>query len=58
MRGNQRALEYLAGFDDRRFYDLFTTPRAQWSVAVEQVAHAEHLSPFAAWAALGGRTDY
>ena len=47
-----------AGFDDRRFYDLFTTPRERWAVAVAQVVHVDAVSPFTAWAARPDRTDY
>lgn len=47
-----------AGFDDRAFYDLFTTPREQWPVPVGQVAHAAATSPFAAWAQHPDRTQY
>jgi tRNA(Arg) A34 adenosine deaminase TadA len=47
-----------AGFDDRAFYDLFSTPREQWAVAVRQVVHVDAAAPFGAWAAHPGRTDY
>lgn len=47
-----------AGFDDRAFYDLFATPREQWAVAVDQVAHVRATSPFTAWGAREDRTEY
>ena len=47
-----------AGFDDRAFYDLFTTPRERWAVSVRQVPHARAVAPFTAWGARTDRTDY
>lgn len=46
------------GFDDREFYDLFTTPRTSWSVPVDLVALPTSAAPFDAWLAKGDRTHY
>ena len=38
-----------SGFDDRAFYDVFATPRAEWPLPVDQVPHAGRATPFTAW---------
>ncbi|GAB3477674.1 nucleoside deaminase [Amycolatopsis cihanbeyliensis] len=40
-----------AGFDDREFYDLFSTPRETWPLTVAQLASARPTEPFEAWQA-------
>ncbi|HVK26003.1 MAG TPA: nucleoside deaminase [Actinokineospora sp.] len=47
-----------AGFDDRRFYDVFTQPRASWPVAVDHIRTGAELDPFTAWEARPDRVDY
>ncbi|WP_300679872.1 nucleoside deaminase [Nocardioides sp.] len=46
------------GFDDRAFYDLFATPRDQWSMRVDALRLDSSFAPFAAWQRHDGRTDY
>lgn len=46
------------GFDDRAFYELFATPREQWSMGVEVLAIDERDAPFDAWRAKPDRVDY
>jgi guanine deaminase len=46
------------GFDDRVFYELFETPRDRWDVVVEGLRPSNAATPFDAWLAHGGRTDY
>lgn len=46
------------GFDDLAFYELFSTPRGEWGVQVEQRDAATQFRPFAAWLALDERTNY
>lgn len=46
------------GFDDRVFYELFETPRDRWDVVVEGLRPSNATTPFDAWLAHGGRTDY
>ncbi|WP_436497647.1 nucleoside deaminase [Actinokineospora sp. HUAS TT18] len=47
-----------AGFDDRRFYDVFAQPRASWPVSVDNIRTGGELEPFAAWKARPDRVDY
>jgi tRNA(Arg) A34 adenosine deaminase TadA len=47
-----------AGFDDLAFYDLFDTPRDQWTVPVLQQATPTATEPFDAWLAKPDRVDY
>jgi tRNA(Arg) A34 adenosine deaminase TadA len=46
------------GFDDLAFYELFATPREQWSMTVTTTATADPAAPFAAWLAKPDRVDY
>jgi guanine deaminase len=46
------------GFDDLAFYALFSTPRADWPMAVTSVAVTAPTAPFAAWQAKPDRVDY
>ncbi|WP_275403736.1 nucleoside deaminase [Nocardioides jishulii] len=46
------------GFDDRRFYELFTRPRAEWEVAVKSLRLPEAEMPFHAWRAREDRHLY
>jgi guanine deaminase len=46
------------GFDDRAFYELFETPRTEWSVPVQQHRSPTAPAPFDAWLASVGRVDY
>lgn len=47
-----------AGFDDRRFYDVFTQPRRTWPIAVDNIRTGTEHTPFAAWEARPDRVDY
>ncbi|WP_034273451.1 nucleoside deaminase [Haloechinothrix halophila] len=47
-----------AGFDDLAFYDLFETPRAEWSVPVLAIETEDHTAPFDAWLAKDDRVAY
>lgn len=46
------------GFDDREFYELFSTPRSEWSMAVANVRLPSAPAPFDAWLAHEDRTAY
>jgi guanine deaminase len=46
------------GFDDLAFYDLFDTPRDQWSLPVGQRSTPSATAPFDAWLAKTDRVDY
>jgi len=46
------------GFDDLAFYDLFDTPRDQWSLPVGQRTTPPATAPFDAWLAKTDRVDY
>ena len=46
------------GFDDRAFYDLFATPREEWSVPVQQQRDENSPAPFDAWLASAQRVRY
>ncbi len=48
----------VAGFDDRAFYELFGTPRAQWPLSVEQISGEGSTAPFRAWTARPNRVEY
>ncbi|MEU6893334.1 nucleoside deaminase [Streptomyces sp. NPDC046557] len=49
----------VAGFDDRKFYDLFEkTPAAMWPMSVEQLLLPNRTAPFEAWLAKTDRIDY
>lgn len=46
------------GFDDREFYELFSTPRASWRLPIDSVRLPESPAPFDAWLAHEERTGY
>ena len=50
------------GFDDRAFYDLFGTGRANehhdWPTRVDELRIPQAYDPFDAWLAKQDRTDY
>jgi guanine deaminase len=46
------------GFDDLAFYELFDTPRDQWSLPVRQLSTSSATAPFDAWLAKSDRVDY
>jgi len=46
------------GFDDRTFYEVFSTPREEWDVVVEQQRDDRSPAPFDAWLASVQRVDY
>lgn len=46
------------GFDDRAFYDLFSTDRAEWPTPVVEIDVPNELTPFQAWLAKTDRVDY
>jgi tRNA(Arg) A34 adenosine deaminase TadA len=46
------------GFDDLAFYDLFDTPRDQWSLPIGQLPTPAATAPFDAWLAKPDRVDY
>jgi tRNA(Arg) A34 adenosine deaminase TadA len=49
----------VAGFDDRRFYDLFEKrPASMWPMAVDQLDLPNRTAPFDAWVAKADRVDY
>ncbi|MYV97551.1 nucleoside deaminase [Streptomyces sp. SID3343] len=49
----------VAGFDDRKFYDLFEKqPESMWPMAVEQLDLPNRTAPFDAWLAKSDRIDY
>ncbi|MFI1582463.1 nucleoside deaminase [Embleya sp. NPDC020630] len=49
----------VAGFDDRKFYDLFEKkPRSMWPTRVEQLELPHRTAPFDAWLAKSDRVDY
>jgi tRNA(Arg) A34 adenosine deaminase TadA len=47
-----------AGFDDRRFYDVFAQPRNTWPIAVDNIRTGAERDPFTAWQARPDRVDY
>jgi guanine deaminase len=47
-----------AGFDDRAFYEVFTSPPEQWPLTVEQVPGQNATLPFQAWNRHPNRTTY
>jgi guanine deaminase len=47
-----------AGFDDRAFYDVFTSPRATWPLTVEQIPGEGSTLPFKHWTARPDRITY
>ncbi|MBB1255976.1 nucleoside deaminase [Streptomyces alkaliterrae] len=49
----------VAGFDDRKFYDLFEKrPASMWPAKVEQLDLPNRTAPFDAWLAKSDRVDY
>ncbi|QES58172.1 tRNA-specific adenosine deaminase [Streptomyces venezuelae] len=49
----------VAGFDDRKFYDLFEKqPASQWPLAIEHLDLPNRTAPFDAWVAKTDRIDY
>lgn len=49
----------VAGFDDRKFYDLFEKkPASMWPLRVEQLDLPNRTAPFDAWLAKSDRVDY
>ncbi|MBT2488454.1 nucleoside deaminase [Streptomyces sp. ISL-96] len=49
----------VAGFDDRKFYDLFEKqPASMWPMPVEQLDLPNRTAPFDAWLAKSDRIDY
>ncbi|KAA1426023.1 nucleoside deaminase [Nocardioides antri] len=46
------------GFDDRAFYDLFATPRSEWSMPVSPHPLPNGFAPFEAWLAKDDRIRY
>lgn len=48
-----------AGFDDRKFYDLFETrPGSDWPTGIERLDMPNRTAPFDAWRAKPDRVDY
>ena len=47
-----------AGFDDLAFYNLFVTPRSQWTVKVAHCPLPDSDTPFDAWLSRSGRIEY
>ncbi|MFC7310350.1 nucleoside deaminase [Streptomyces monticola] len=49
----------VAGFDDRKFYDLFEKKAAElWPAAIERIDLPNRTAPFDAWLAKSDRIDY
>ncbi|MHC0428930.1 nucleoside deaminase [Streptomyces sp. O3] len=49
----------VAGFDDRKFYDLFEKrPQSAWPATIEQLVLPNRTAPFDAWLAKSDRVDY
>jgi guanine deaminase len=49
----------VAGFDDRKFYDLFEKrPASMWPASVKQLDLPNRTAPFDAWLAKSDRIDY
>ena len=47
-----------AGFDDRRFHDLFGARRDQWPIELRQLRTGDENTPFDAWLAKPDRVEY
>jgi tRNA(Arg) A34 adenosine deaminase TadA len=47
-----------AGFDDRAFYDVFTSPQQTWPLTLEQVVGEGATLPFKHWMARPNRVEY
>ncbi|HLL35882.1 nucleoside deaminase [Streptomyces sp. NPDC052773] len=49
----------VAGFDDRKFYDLFEKqPASMWPMSIERLDLPNRTAPFDAWLAKADRIDY
>jgi tRNA(Arg) A34 adenosine deaminase TadA len=49
----------VAGFDDRKFYDLFEKkPTSMWPMQIERLDLTNRTAPFDAWLAKSDRIDY
>ncbi|MGW7412557.1 nucleoside deaminase [Streptomyces sp. NPDC054863] len=49
----------VAGFDDRKFYDLFEKkPQSMWPAQIVQLEVENRTAPFDAWLAKTDRVDY
>ncbi|MFI9150222.1 nucleoside deaminase [Streptomyces sp. NPDC053367] len=49
----------VAGFDDRKFYDLFEKqPASMWPMAVERLSLPNRTEPFDTWLAKADRVEY
>jgi guanine deaminase len=46
------------GFDDREFYELFSTPRESWHIQIDAQRPHNAAEPFDAWLSHDHRTDY
>ena len=47
-----------AGFDDRAFYEVFTSPQESWPLTVEHVGGARATWPFEQWNTKPDRIEY
>jgi guanine deaminase len=47
-----------AGFDDRAFYEVFTSPQAEWPLAVEHLRAPHATLPFDTWNTQPDRVEY
>lgn len=47
-----------AGFDDRAFYEVFSSPPEQWPLTIEQVSDEGSTLPFKHWTARPDRVEY
>ena len=47
-----------AGFDDRAFYEVFSSPQEQWPLTLEQVVGEGSTLPFKRWSARSDRVEY
>lgn len=48
----------VAGFDDRAFYEVFTTPPEQWPLRVQHLGGPAATAPFEAWQAKPDKIEY
>lgn len=47
-----------AGFDDRAFYEVFSSPPQEWPLSLAQLAGEGATSPFKEWVARSDRIEY
>jgi tRNA(Arg) A34 adenosine deaminase TadA len=47
-----------AGFDDRAFYEVFTSPQQEWPLTVEHLAGEGVTLPFKQWTSRADRIEY